>query len=103
MEYKTDIEKIPDYPERNGGATKEEVVEQVRVELVRYLEAHREVSVRDVAEGCGYDIKSVYRFMQRVDNSLVMAQKIINEFEEIGLGLPCVCPHCMRLPHFSNH
>jgi len=103
MKGKMELEKIPDYPERNGGATREEVVEQVRVGLVRYLEAHREVTPGIVASECGYDVKSIYRFIQRVDHSLVMAQKVINVYEEIGQGMPCVCQHCGRLPHFTNH
>ena len=103
MKGKMELDKIPDYPERNGGATREEVVEQVRIGLVRYLERHRDVSAGDVARKCGYDVRSLYRFIQRVDSSLVMAQKIIIVFEEIGHDLPCVCHHCGRLPHFTNH
>jgi len=103
MKGKMELEKIPDYPERNGGATREEVVEQVRVGLVRYLERHREVTTKDVAKACGYDIRSIYKFIQRDNNSLVMAQKIVTTFDEIGQGMPCVCQHCGRLPHFVNH
>ena len=103
MKGKMELEKIPDYPERNGGATREEVVEQVRVGLVRYLERNRDVAIKDVAMACGYDVTSIYKFIQRVDHSLVMAQKIVSTYSEIGQGMPCVCPHCMRLPHFTNH
>ena len=92
---------IPDYPHRNDGMTRDEVIELVRVELIRYLEINRQASLAEVALRCGYAKRTLYGFIERESDSLVLAQKIIIVYPEIGAGLPCVCDCCGRLPHFS--
>lgn len=103
MEGKMELERIPDYPERNGGVTREEVIDHVRVSLIRYLERHRDVSTQDIADACGHRRKTIAHFISRKRPSLVLAQAIVLEYPEIGAGLDCVCPHCGRVPHFSQH
>jgi len=97
------MDSIPDYPHRNDGMTRDEVIELVRVELIRYLEAHRSISTQDIADACGHKRKTINQFISLKRPSLVLAQRIVIEYPEIGSELDCVCPHCFRIPHFSQH
>ena len=95
-------DNIPDYPERNHGLTREDVTEQVRAGLIRYLEANRSVMLADMAIHCGYKPKTLYNFIEGENDSILLAQSLVLNYLEIGAGLSCVCDCCGRIPHFSQ-
>ena len=69
-----------------------ELVEQVRVNLLRYLEQNRGVTVAATARAAGYAPNSLRKFIARKDRSLPMAVALVRAIPEIGAGL--ACPHC---------
>ena len=92
---------IPDETDRYG-ITRAEAIEQVRVNLLRYLELHRNVTPSDVAARTGYTKRMIWRFLRKDCPSLVLSQKILMCYPEVGDGLAFICPHCGRLPHFRG-
>lgn len=75
-----------------GPATREEVLEQVRVNLLRYLERHQAMSLKLVAQRIGYSYEATQKFANGTVVTGPVALKLIQSFPEIGDGV--ICPFC---------
>ncbi len=75
----------------NFGFTRQDVIEAVRVELLRHMERQRIVSASQIAADTGYS--------QYGSDSLQLAQQIVLTYPEIGrhIGEPLVCKCCGRI------
>jgi predicted DNA-binding transcriptional regulator AlpA len=85
----------------NFGFTRQDVIEAVRVELLRHMERQRIVSASQIAADTGYSVKTIYQMIsaQYGSDSLQLAQQIVLTYPEIGrhIGEPLVCKCCGRI------
>jgi len=74
-----------------------EVVEQVRVNLLRMLAKNKGMTYASVARAVHRKEETIGRFVRREYSSITLAALIAAAFPEIG-DIPGRCPHCGRLP-----
>lgn len=74
---------------------KDEVLEQVRVNLLRYLEQNKQVDLHMVARRIGYSYGAVQKFASNEVVTVPVASMLVAAYPEVGEGL--VCPHCQML------
>ena len=77
--------------------SKDEVIEQVRVGLLRMMEHNRGLTRAEICDRVGCSRRTLRGFIQREYWSLTLAQRISDAYPEAG-EMPGRCPHCGRLP-----
>jgi len=75
--------------------TRAEALEQVRVNLLRYLERHPYITMHIIAADIHYSYDAVAKFVNGERVTVPVAMAIVDAYPEIGSGM--VCPHCDRL------
>ena len=75
--------------------TKAELLEQVRVNLLRMLERDRHLSITSIASSTGYSYTAVTKYVNGDRMTPSLASAIVRAIPEAGRGL--VCPHCGSL------
>lgn len=81
----------------SGGLTDQEIdelIECVRVRLLRYVENHR-LAYGDVAKKTGYAEATIGHFARKERVSLAIAQRVVATYPELGNGL--ICRECGAL------
>lgn len=75
--------------------TKDEVLEQVRVNLLRFLDKHKNISSSILAADVHYSYDAIAKFANGERVTVPMATALVEIYPELGEGM--VCPHCARL------
>ncbi len=101
-EKKDRVDVAMDWQNSVGVIKKEEVIEQVRVNLLRYLENNQGITRKDIAARCAYSSRTIDNFIQKENTSYRLVMMLVLSFPEIGDGMPGQCPHCNRLPYFPR-
>ena len=75
--------------------TKSEMLEQVRVNLMRFLEKYKYQDMHIIAKDIGYSYEALKSFRNGERVTLPLAAALVENFPELGEGL--TCPHCKTL------
>ena len=84
-----------------GRADKDDVIEQVRVGLLRMMEHNRGLTRAVVAERVGCKDRTLEHFIQRDRPSLALALRIARVFPDVG-DIPGLPPRCRYCGHFTE-
>jgi len=79
-----------------AGMTKAEFTEQVRVNLVRYLERRPAMTLGAVAHATGYSPAAIRKYHCGQRTTIPVAMTLLLAFPELGEGI--VCPSCGAVP-----
>lgn len=71
--------------------TNKEFAEQVRVNLVRYLEANRWLDVSGVAAQTGYSRTAIHKFRSGQIVTFPVATRLVECYPELGRDTCCPC------------
>ena len=71
--------------------TREEFIEQVRVNLSRYLEANRGVTIEQMARRTGYAEQTIHKFRAGTIVTMPVAVALVASYAELGRELCCPC------------
>ena len=71
---------------------KDEALEQVRVNLLRFLERNKHISLAVMAAHTGYSYDTLKHYRNGDSMTVPVATTLIASYPEIGEGL--VCRHC---------
>jgi hypothetical protein len=75
--------------------TKAEMLEQVRVNLIRFMEKYQHVDLHMIAAVTGYSYESIQKYRNGEIVTVPVASAIVRHYPGVGEGI--VCPHCKQL------
>jgi len=76
--------------------TRAEALEQVRVNLLRYLEKYPNIDIYIIARATGYSYDAIQKYRNGDLVTAPVARAIVRSYPEIGRGI--ACPHCGAMP-----
>lgn len=77
-----------------------EAVEAIRVAMLLYMNDHS-ITPTQIAANTGYNLTTVWKFLQNESPSVLLAQQLVYAYPIIGQH-DFICQHCGRLPHFRK-
>jgi len=82
-----------------AGLTKDELLECVRINFIRYLESHRSINLDAVAGLTGYTEETIRHYRNGTRVTVPVAMALVVAIPEVGAGL--VCPACGSVKGFT--